>query len=47
VFLPLFGLQIFIVNRYANSLGLGAGGANGDDGKAPYQQGEQMYVREE
>jgi len=45
VFLPLFGVQIFIVNRYANSLG--GSGDTGGDGKAPYQPGEPMYVREE
>jgi len=45
VFLPLFGIQIFMINRYASSLGLGASNAGGD-GKAPYQPGEQMYVRD-
>jgi len=46
VFLPLLAAQIFLVNRYANQLGLGASATSGD-GKAPYQPGEQLYVREE
>lgn len=42
VFLPLFALQIFMINRYANSMGLSSSRESEDRKSAPYS--EKIYI---